>query len=511
MENMPKIFVLPFFLILSQVTIQAHRLGYSKCYLDGNFTRYSIYHNNLIQALSTLPTTNSGRGYFNQSTGFGNDTVHSTALCRGDIDTDLCMSCVQHAIIRVRVACPNQKGAVIYFDECWLSYYNSYLHTTLSLFLVEKETVPHPIIFKSSVHVLLKELSSVAANGDRLQKFSSGNTTWLYETPIYGLVQCRPDFSYEECNDCLENEITEFYVKHDKSAGEKTGGSIMQPTCMFKFSTSPFFNITTLVRYQPPPPPPKSVNRTISLILSPSAPTTTKAGKSSARKVIIEVVIGIVGFIMIIVASICIFLRMRKKEQTPQANTFIVLDVPKSLQYTFNSVKIATNDFSDDNILGKGGFGNVYKGTLENGQEIAVKRLKTTSNQGGDEFKNEAELLAKVNHCNLVQLCGYSIEGTERLLMYELMPHGSLDKYIFDPSKSSLLDWEKRRNIIIDVACGLHYLHEGSRQKIVHRDLKAANVLLDANWKAKIGDFGLAKMFEPNESHRTTNHIVGTR
>ncbi|MFS7927738.1 putative protein kinase RLK-Pelle-DLSV family [Helianthus anomalus] len=103
---------------------------------------------------------------------------------------------------------------------------------------------------------------------------------------------------------------------------------------------------------------------------------------------------------------------------------------------------------------------------LENGQEIAVKRLKTVSTQGGKEFKNEAEPLAKLNHCNLVQLCGYTIEGIERLLIYELLIHESLDKYIFDSSKSSILDREKLHNIIIDVASGLHYLHEGSRERI---------------------------------------------
>ncbi|KAJ0716300.1 putative protein kinase RLK-Pelle-DLSV family [Helianthus annuus] len=130
-----------------------------------------------------------------------------------------------------------------------------------------------------------------------------------------------------------------------------------------------------------------------------------------------QVVIGMVGFIILTIASAFTFSRTRKKEQTPQTNTV--------------EMKIATNNFSDNNILGKGGFGYVYKGMLENGQEIAVNRLKTLPTQGGKEFKNEAEPLLKLNHCNLVQLCGYTIEGIERLLIYELLTHGSLDKYIF--------------------------------------------------------------------------------
>ncbi|KAF5774982.1 putative protein kinase RLK-Pelle-DLSV family [Helianthus annuus] len=162
------------------------------------------------------------------------------------------------------------------------------------------------------------------------------------------------------------------------------------------------------------------------------------------------------------------FLRTRKRNKYLKSTLLrvIVLDVPESLRYTFNSVKIATNNFSDDNILGKGGFGNVYKGMLENGQEIAVKRLKTVSTQCGNEFKNEAEPPPKLNHCNLVQLCGYTIEGIMRLLIYELLTHRSLDKYIFDSSKSSILNRERHHNIIIDVASGLHYLHEGSRERI---------------------------------------------
>ncbi|KAK9062793.1 hypothetical protein SSX86_019983 [Deinandra increscens subsp. villosa] len=180
------------------------------------------------------------------------------------------------------------------------------------------------------------------------------------------------------------------------------------------------------------------------------------------------------------------------------------------LQYNFNLVKGATNDFSDDNKLGEGGFGAVYKGELGDGQGIAVKRLAKDSGQGDHEFMNEVLLVAKLQHRNLVRLLGFSMEGSERLLIYEFMPNASLDQFIFDPTKCALLDWEKRYKIIKGIAKGLLYLHEDSRLMIIHRDLKASNILLDAELNAKIADFGMARWFKPEETQGDTSQIVGT-
>ncbi|GJV85775.1 putative receptor-like protein kinase [Tanacetum coccineum] len=182
----------------------------------------------------------------------------------------------------------------------------------------------------------------------------------------------------------------------------------------------------------------------------------------------------------------------------------------ESLQYSFSLVKSATNDFAEDNKLGQGGFGAVYKGKLGDGQEIAVKRLAKDSGQGDLEFKNEVLLVAKLQHRNLVRFLGFSIEGSERLLIYEFLPNASLDQFIFDPSKRTLLDWEKRYRIIKGIAKGLLYLHEDSRLRIIHRDMKASNVLLDAEMNPKIADFGMARLFNPEETQADTNRIVGT-
>ncbi|KAJ3705173.1 hypothetical protein LUZ61_008878 [Rhynchospora tenuis] len=173
-------------------------------------------------------------------------------------------------------------------------------------------------------------------------------------------------------------------------------------------------------------------------------------------------------------------------------------------------ISAATNNFSLANKLGEGGFGTVFKGELEGGEKIAVKRLAKFSTQGLDEFKNEVILIAKLQHVNLVRLLGCCIEGEERMLVYEYMENKSLDTIIFNKARSSQLNWHKRFEIIKGIARGVLYLHEDSRFRIIHRDLKASNVLLDENMNPKISDFGIARIFGGDEKKSYTNRVVGT-
>ncbi|CDP17688.1 unnamed protein product [Coffea canephora] len=178
--------------------------------------------------------------------------------------------------------------------------------------------------------------------------------------------------------------------------------------------------------------------------------------------------------------------------------------------YTYETLANATDNFQSNNKIGKGGFGPVYKGKLLDGREIAVKRLSNSSTQGIEEFMNEVVVISKLQHRNLVRLLGCCVEREEKMLVYEYMPNKSLDAYLFDANKQKLLDWRRRVIIVEGIGRALLYLHRDSRLKIIHRDLKASNILLDEDLKPKISDFGLARIFGGHQDQANTNRVVGT-
>ncbi|XP_057730630.1 G-type lectin S-receptor-like serine/threonine-protein kinase At4g27290 [Arachis stenosperma] len=240
-----------------------------------------------------------------------------------------------------------------------------------------------------------------------------------------------------------------------------------------------------------------------------------KQNNDSSKRKLAVIIVGSIFFIMSIIFGLKSFLWRKRLEesdifwlrQRDHKKEKENMDLPT---FDLSTIVCATDQFSSSNELGKGGYGPVYKGVLANGTEIAVKRLSKNSDQGLQEFKTEVQLIAKLQHRNLVKLLGCCIQQEEKLLIYELMPNRSLDYFIFDDTRRKLLDWSKRFHIIHGTARGLVYLHQDSRLRVIHRDLKTSNILLDKDMNAKISDFGLARTFACDQIEDKTKRVVGT-
>lgn len=399
---------------------------YTLCsYEKGNFTDPSIYSTNLNGLLSSLPfDAGNASGFYSWSYGENSDKVYATGVCRGDVKPDSCTACLSDAQYFLKEACSNQKEATIWLDEkCMLRYSNGSIYGVVQVLPIfykwKSENASRLDVdwFNQQLVMLLGRLTSEAAAGGDVQKFATGNAsspdTTSHHQTIYALVQCTPDLSEPECSSCLVSALgdVQFY------GYRKEGGTVITPSCNLKYDVYPFFVSTIYEAPSPLPVPPFFSS-------PPSTTTKNKRGKKSNRHrtAIIIIVVLIVVSMLLILSNICIYLRGRKAKK-----------ILEDLQMDFDEIRSATDDFSDTNKLGEGGFGVVYKGILKpNGEEIAVKRLSTQSGQGELEFNNELVTLAKLQHRNLVKLRGFCVEKRERLLVYEFVRNGSLDRYIFE-------------------------------------------------------------------------------
>ncbi|KAI3912730.1 hypothetical protein MKW92_039042 [Papaver armeniacum] len=238
-----------------------------------------------------------------------------------------------------------------------------------------------------------------------------------------------------------------------------------------------------------------------------SSDNTKKKKKNSQvlMKVLVSVGSGMLFFCLVI--FLIIWRTRRRNAVLKDGEKQNDLDLPL---FDLITIQSATNNFSHTNKIGEGGYGPVYKGKTSEGQEIAVKRLSEDSGQGNTQFKNEVMLIAKLQHRNLVKLLGCCIQGEEKILVYEYMPNASLDYFIFDQKRSKRLDWDTRLSIVMGIAKGLLYLHQDSSLRIVHRDLKASNILLDWNMNPKISDFGMARLLGGEQTEAKTERLAGT-
>ncbi|XP_022927524.1 putative receptor-like protein kinase At4g00960 [Cucurbita moschata] len=466
---------------------------------QGNYTANSTYKANLDHLLSTFTSHRQiDYGFYNLS--YGQDReANAIGLCRGDVGPSDCQTCLNNTITLLIENCPTQIETIGWYDECMFRYSDRSIFGVMepspAVFSWRTRNASDPERFTQAARNLLESLTSEAAAGDSRLKFAAGDAEIPNYWPIYGAVQCTPDLSANDCTNCLLGAIAQI---RDCCDG-KMGGRVGRPSCNIRFDIDPFIQN----RPESAPPPLNLPNTTTT--------TTTPQGNSSGIVVFIVVPLIVVIIAAVALIIISIFLKRRKlKSYSAQNLPEDEVINAESLQFDFDTIRVATDGFSDENQLGKGGFGVVYKGRLPDGRSIAVKRLFQGSKQGDEEFKNEILLVAKLQHRNLVQLLGFCFKHHERLLIYEFVENSSLEKFLFNPIKRERLDWKTRYSIIDGIVRGLVYLHEDSQLTIIHRDLKACNILLDAEMNAKISDFGTAKLFDYDQTQGNTKRIMGT-
>ncbi|KAM1442500.1 hypothetical protein ACFXTO_010476 [Malus domestica] len=470
------------------------------CPDNTTFTPNSAFQSNLIGLLFTL-FSNATRdtGFYNATASSSQnpyDTVYGLFLCGGNVDsTDDCKTCVAAAISEALKRCPDRKNVIIWNTNCMLRYSDESFFSRAD----DKPLVPrwnrekvtaNQSRFYQDLTAGVRELAAQASyKSDKFATKTKAGSGYIW---MHVLGQCTQDLSSRDCEWCLRGAIAKVPRIHE-------GGQLLCPSCRLTIKVNGY-SLLTPSSPPPLPPPPASISA-------------RPKGRSRLSPYIIFVG-SILAFIAVtVVLGYCFARRRAVRNNAPsQENGRDDTKTLESLQFDLGTIETATNKFSDNNKLGEGGFGVVFKGTLANNeQEIAVKRLSKSSKQGVQEFKNEVALVAKLQHRNLVRLLGFCLEGEETILVYEYVPNQSLDYFLFESKKRERLDWSRRCMIIGGITRGIVYLHEDSRLRVIHRDLKASNILLDENMNPKISDFGMARMFGvDDQTQGNTKRIVGT-
>ncbi|CAN6340123.1 unnamed protein product [Urochloa humidicola] len=479
---------------------------------SGNYTANSTYQGNINRLSLTLPRNTSSNSllYAQDTTGSVPDTVYALALCRGDANASACETCVATAFRDAQRECPLVKDVLIFYDLCQLRFSNRNFFLDEDNFITAYYLVGSQLAaatdaaYDAAVGRLVNATADYAADNSS-RKFATGEVDFGNKSSrkkIYAVSQCAPDRTPDFCRGCFEPIINRLLTL---SSG-RDGGGVFGTWCSFRYELYPLFSGRPLLQLPafvgtPPPAP------------APALPTTRSKGKSRNKTgTVLAIVMPTIAALL--AATVICFWRKKRRSAAqsfpPYSTSSDDIQGADMLLLDLSTLRAATEDFAESKMLGKGGFGTVYKGVLPDGQEIAVKRLSQGSRQGIGELKSELVLVAKLHHKNLVRLIGVCLQEHEKILVYEYMPNRSLDTILFDSERNKELDWGKRFKIVNGIARGLQYLHEDSQLKIVHRDLKANNILLDFDYGPKISDFGLAKIFGGDQSKYVTHRVAGT-
>ncbi|KAE8696172.1 Cysteine-rich receptor-like protein kinase 42 [Hibiscus syriacus] len=443
-------------------------------------TNYVPNFTELMKQLSNQMNDNHFASYHLNST----PPMYGLAQCHEDLDHTDCLLC--HAEARTRIPRCLPRSARIFLDGCFLRYeYNQdFFHESVSptfdtancssnnnATTLDRDRNSRMISFGRNVDHAVGNVTSIALRRNGFGVVGMDG--------VYALAQCWDSLTPAECQQCLQNasETVRRCVPNDE-------GRALNAGCYLRYSTTRFY--------------------------TEGADSEGHHGYSIG--VIIAIVLASSAFVTLSVsAAYVIYARLSKRKRELKSLGWISKRFDRlGLMFKYETLEKATDYFSPSRKLGQGGAGSVFMGIFPDGRTVAVKRLIYNTRQWVDDFFNEVNLISIIQHKNLVKLLGASIEGPESLLVYEYVPNKSLDQFLFDEEKSKLLNWKQRFNIIVGIAEGLAHLHGGgSHVRIIHRDIKSSNVLLDENLNPKIADFGLVRCLGTERSHLSTG-IAGT-
>ncbi|KAK1401907.1 Cysteine-rich RLK (RECEPTOR-like protein kinase) 42 [Heracleum sosnowskyi] len=417
--------------------------------------------------------------------------VYGMVQCRNYLSSADCVACLDVAWTQIRQNCSTADGGHVIYEGCFLRYeaHNFFRQSLLVTFestagvCSTNQSKSEATDFTPVVEGLITDLVSVTP---KIDGFFAATTRPVFNggvtTTVYAVAQCIENISQKDCQSCLRTGYSNI-----KSCPPASGGSSVDAGCFIRYSDSSFFPDNSIIDI---------------------TPYLQGAGNSSSKMTIIGGAVGGICLLLLIMSVLLWYQLMRKRKIARRGDIFGLTKLQGPVIYSFSDLKSATKSFSEDFKIGEGGFGDVYKGIIKNGDAVAVKKLSIATSKARTDFESEVRLISNVNHRNIIRLLGCGSRGSELLLVFEYMENGSLDTFLYGEKKGSL-SWKQRVDIIIGIAKGLAYLHEQFHLRIIHRDIKSSNILLDDDYQPKIADFGLARLIGDDQSHLTTR-FAGT-